>query len=132
MNLCFKKTPDGLSFSPYVTLRSGRCTSRLRPPSGQWRRWVWSSLSLVFTTCLLRTTQTKNRLLHFISLSVFDVFFKVDLTKDLPHWDCLKPEEKHFISHVLAFFAASDGIVNENLVSKLHGSRLKIINISVS
>lgn len=43
---------------------------------------------------------------------------EVDLTKDLPHWDCLKPEEKHFISHVLAFFAASDGIVNENLVQR--------------
>lgn len=41
----------------------------------------------------------------------------MDLSKDLAHWDHLKPEEKHFISHVLAFFAASDGIVNENLVS---------------
>uniref|UniRef100_A0A3Q1FHM3 Ribonucleotide reductase M2 b n=1 Tax=Acanthochromis polyacanthus TaxID=80966 RepID=A0A3Q1FHM3_9TELE len=43
---------------------------------------------------------------------------EVDLSKDLVHWDCLKPEEKHFISHVLAFFAASDGIVNENLVQR--------------
>lgn len=42
---------------------------------------------------------------------------QVDLSKDLAHWDSLKPEEKHFLSHVLAFFAASDGIVNENLVS---------------
>ena len=42
---------------------------------------------------------------------------EVDLSKDLTHWENLKPEEKHFISHVLAFFAASDGIVNENLVS---------------
>ena len=31
-------------------------------------------------------------------------------------WEGLKKDEKHFISHVLAFFAASDGIVNENLV----------------
>jgi hypothetical protein len=30
----------------------------------------------------------------------------------------LKPDEKHFITHVLAFFAASDGIVNENLVER--------------
>ena len=30
-------------------------------------------------------------------------------------WDALKPEERHFLSHVLAFFAASDGIVTENL-----------------
>ncbi|KTG03762.1 hypothetical protein cypCar_00016132 [Cyprinus carpio] len=42
---------------------------------------------------------------------------EVDLSKDLVHWDSLKSEEKHFISHVLAFFAASDGIVNENLAS---------------
>ena len=41
---------------------------------------------------------------------------EVDLSKDLAHWEALKPEEQHFISHVLAFFAASDGIVNENLV----------------
>ena len=48
---------------------------------------------------------------------------EVDLSKDLAHWEQLKPDERHFISHVLAFFAASDGIVNENLVSssfKLH------------
>ncbi|KAK6188458.1 hypothetical protein SNE40_004627 [Patella caerulea] len=43
---------------------------------------------------------------------------EVDLSKDLVHWDQLKAEEKHFISHVLAFFAASDGIVNENLVER--------------
>ncbi|XP_051729275.1 ribonucleoside-diphosphate reductase subunit M2 B [Ctenopharyngodon idella] len=43
---------------------------------------------------------------------------EVDLSKDLVHWDNLKSEEKHFISHVLAFFAASDGIVNENLVRR--------------
>lgn len=41
---------------------------------------------------------------------------EVDLSKDLGDWEKLKPDEKHFISHVLAFFAASDGIVNENLV----------------
>lgn len=43
---------------------------------------------------------------------------EVDLSKDLAHWDALKPDERHFISHVLAFFAASDGIVNENLVER--------------
>lgn len=43
---------------------------------------------------------------------------EVDLSKDLAHWDALKSEERHFISHVLAFFAASDGIVNENLVER--------------
>ncbi|XP_060703187.1 ribonucleoside-diphosphate reductase subunit M2 isoform X2 [Hemiscyllium ocellatum] len=43
---------------------------------------------------------------------------EVDLSKDLAHWGSLKPNEKHFITHVLAFFAASDGIVNENLVER--------------
>jgi len=42
---------------------------------------------------------------------------EVDLSKDLADWERLKPQEQHFIKHVLAFFAASDGIVNENLVS---------------
>uniref|UniRef100_A0A2K6L4U8 Ribonucleoside-diphosphate reductase subunit M2 n=1 Tax=Rhinopithecus bieti TaxID=61621 RepID=A0A2K6L4U8_RHIBE len=43
---------------------------------------------------------------------------EVDLSKDIQHWESLKPEERYFISHVLAFFAASDGIVNENLVER--------------
>jgi len=40
---------------------------------------------------------------------------EVDLGDDQKHWDKLSVDEKHFISHVLAFFAASDGIVLENL-----------------
>merc|ERR1712135_221626 len=43
---------------------------------------------------------------------------EVDLSKDLQHWESLKDDERFFISNVLAFFAASDGIVNENLVEK--------------
>nr|CAG4646284.1 EOG090X06TJ [Macrothrix elegans] len=43
---------------------------------------------------------------------------EVDLSKDLKDWEGLQPSERHFISHVLAFFAASDGIVNENLVER--------------
>jgi ribonucleoside-diphosphate reductase beta chain len=40
---------------------------------------------------------------------------EIDLSDDMKHWESLNPGEKHFISHILAFFAASDGIVNENL-----------------
>lgn len=40
---------------------------------------------------------------------------EVDLSQDQKHWEALNSDEKHFISHVLAFFAASDGIVLENL-----------------
>ncbi|KAJ2847505.1 Ribonucleotide-diphosphate reductase (RNR), small subunit, partial [Coemansia erecta] len=42
---------------------------------------------------------------------------EIDLSQDMGHWDNrLNDNERHFIKHVLAFFAASDGIVNENLV----------------
>ena len=40
---------------------------------------------------------------------------EVDLSADLKDWEKLNEGEKHFITNVLAFFAASDGIVNENL-----------------
>ncbi|CAE6523565.1 unnamed protein product [Rhizoctonia solani] len=44
---------------------------------------------------------------------------EMDLSKDLHDWDNkLNDNERHFISHVLAFFAASDGIVNENLIER--------------
>jgi len=43
---------------------------------------------------------------------------EIDLTKDLTHWDSLPHDEKYFISMILAFFAASDGIVLENLASR--------------
>jgi ribonucleoside-diphosphate reductase beta chain len=40
---------------------------------------------------------------------------EIDLSQDMKDWLALNDGERHFISHVLAFFAASDGIVNENL-----------------
>lgn len=41
---------------------------------------------------------------------------EIDLSSDLQDWEHrLNDDEKHFVKHVLAFFAASDGIVNENL-----------------
>ena len=44
---------------------------------------------------------------------------EVDLSKDRTDWDTrLKEDEKFFISHILAFFVASDSIVNENLVQR--------------
>jgi ribonucleoside-diphosphate reductase beta chain len=45
---------------------------------------------------------------------------EIDLHADLSDWDNkLSDDEKHFIKHVLAFFAASDGIVNENLAENM-------------
>ncbi|MFC6100074.1 ribonucleoside-diphosphate reductase small subunit [Olivibacter domesticus] len=40
---------------------------------------------------------------------------EIDLSGDMKDWANLNDGERHFITHVLAFFAASDGIVNENL-----------------
>ena len=40
---------------------------------------------------------------------------EITLAKDGTDWESLTNDEKHFVSHVLAFFAASDGIVNENI-----------------
>ena len=41
---------------------------------------------------------------------------EIDLAEDAKDWASLSEDERHFLKHVLAFFAASDGIVNENLV----------------
>ena len=43
---------------------------------------------------------------------------EIDLTKDTDHWNTLNKDERFFISSILAFFAASDGIVLENLASR--------------
>lgn len=43
---------------------------------------------------------------------------EIDLYQDLKDWEKLKKDEQHFIKYVLAFFAASDGIVLENLVEQ--------------
>lgn len=42
---------------------------------------------------------------------------EIDLSQDISDWKKMNDGERHFISHVLAFFAASDGIVNENLAN---------------
>lgn len=43
---------------------------------------------------------------------------EVDITRDRLDWEKLSADERYFISYVLAFFAASDGIVNENLCER--------------
>ena len=43
---------------------------------------------------------------------------EVDLSKDGNDWEALTENERHFIEHVLAFFAGSDGIVTENLAQR--------------
>ena len=43
---------------------------------------------------------------------------EIDLSKDQAQWDALENDERFFISMILAFFAASDGIVLENLAAR--------------
>jgi len=43
---------------------------------------------------------------------------EVDLSKDMAHWEKLSDGERHFIKHILGFFAGSDGIVMENLATR--------------
>jgi ribonucleoside-diphosphate reductase beta chain len=45
---------------------------------------------------------------------------EIDLYPDLNDWENLNDQERHFISHILAFFSASDGIVNENLALRFY------------
>lgn len=52
------------------------------------------------------------------SMDSFWVVPEVDLSKDLGDWDKLTTDEQNFIKMILAFFAASDGLVLENLASR--------------
>ena len=61
----------------------------------------------------------------FLMLQIWDMYKKaeasfwtaeeLDLAHDHKDWEKMSPNERRFVSHILAFFAASDGIVNENL-----------------
>ena len=48
-------------------------------------------------------------------VSLFWTVDEIDLSKDAKDWNTLTADEKFFVSHILAFFAASDGLVLENL-----------------
>ena len=45
---------------------------------------------------------------------------EVDLTNDIRDWESLTENEKYFVKNVLSFFAASDGIVNDNLAENFY------------
>ena len=51
-------------------------------------------------------------------LSVFWTPEEIDLSKDMKDWVKLSDNERHFIKHILGFFAGSDGIVMENLATR--------------
>lgn len=49
------------------------------------------------------------------AVSAFWTPEEIDLSKDVADWNALNDGERHFVTNILAFFAGSDGIVNENL-----------------
>lgn len=55
------------------------------------------------------------------SVSCFWTSEEIDLSKDLNDWAKMSPEEKHFISLILAFFACMDGLINENICLRFMG-----------
>ena len=61
-------------------------------------------------------------------ISSFWVVEEVRLSDDLEDWKRLSDNERHFIKSVLAFFASSDGIVNENLVANFY-SEIEIAEV---
>jgi len=81
-----------------------------------------------FTEPILKENPNRFVLFPIQYKEVFDMFKKaqaslwiteeIQLEQDLKDWKKLNNDEKHFIKHVLAFFAASDGIVIENLLSR--------------
>jgi ribonucleoside-diphosphate reductase subunit M2 len=55
------------------------------------------------------------------AVSCFWTSEEVDLSRDLNDWASMSPEQKHFISLVLAFFACMDGLINENICLRFMG-----------
>jgi ribonucleoside-diphosphate reductase beta chain len=51
-------------------------------------------------------------------VAVFWTSEEIDLSKDMKDWEKLNDNERHFIKHILGFFAGSDGIVMENLATR--------------
>jgi len=51
-------------------------------------------------------------------MAVFWTPEEIDLSKDMKDWEKLNDGERHFVKHILGFFAGSDGIVMENLATR--------------
>ncbi|KAJ0988902.1 hypothetical protein J5N97_007258 [Dioscorea zingiberensis] len=68
--------------------------------------------------CMFPRTYPQMRKMYKKAQASFWTAEEVDLSQDLRHWNSLTAGERHFITHVLAFFAASDGIVLENLACR--------------
>jgi len=79
-----------------------------------------SNTSLGARYTLFPIAQQEEDLYKFYKKAVatFWTVEEIDFSKDRDDWEKLNDREQHFIKHVLAFFAGSDGIVQENLASR--------------
>lgn len=71
-----------------------------------------------YTLFPIKGSETHLYQLYKQAVASFWTTEEIDFSKDETHWDSLSENEQYFIKHVLAFFAGSDGIVQENLASR--------------
>jgi ribonucleoside-diphosphate reductase subunit M2 len=71
-----------------------------------------------FTLFPIKSSEQDLYRLYKQQVSVFWTPDEIDFSKDASDWSRLSADERHFISYVLAFFAGSDGIVQENLATR--------------
>jgi ribonucleoside-diphosphate reductase subunit M2 len=74
-----------------------------------------------FTLFPIKSSEQHLYKMYKQSVAVFWTPDEIDFSKDMSDWNKLTENEKHFIGRVLAFFAGSDGIVMENLVTRFQG-----------
>ena len=71
-----------------------------------------------YTLFPIKTSEQQLFRMYKQSVAVFWTPEEIDFSKDIADWEKLTADEKHFITRILAFFAGSDGIVQENLASR--------------
>ena len=76
------------------------------------------SLGARYTLFPIQTSEQPLYKLYKKAVASFWTVEEIDFSKDKEDWEKLNENEQHFIKHVLAFFAGSDGIVQENLASR--------------
>ena len=76
---------------------------------------------MAFTLFPIKPSEQHLYRMYKQSVAVFWTPDEIDFSKDIADWAKLTEPEKHFIGRVLAFFAGSDGIVMENLVTRFQG-----------
>jgi len=78
-------------------------------------------IQMSYTLFPIRSSEQHLYKMYKQSVAVFWTPEEIDFSKDHSDWSKLTVDEKHFVTHVLAFFAGSDGIVMENLVRRFQG-----------